>query len=86
MSLEGFVARPDGGATHIFDWYGNGTVRFDRPANNMVSEVTPRHPIGVAVFVVSHRGPEGWDERHDPSLTRNECEALHSTQTQAAFS
>jgi dihydrofolate reductase len=21
------------------------------------------------VFVVSHRGPEGWDARHDPSLT-----------------
>lgn len=28
-----------------------------------------RHPIGVPVFVVSHRGPEGWDQRHDPSLT-----------------
>jgi dihydrofolate reductase len=27
------------------------------------------HPIGVPVFVVSHRGPEGWDTRHDPSLT-----------------
>jgi len=27
-----------------------------------------RHPIGVPVFV-SHRGPEGWDERRDPSLT-----------------
>ncbi len=21
------------------------------------------------MFVVSHRGPEGWDRRHDPSLT-----------------
>ncbi len=28
-----------------------------------------RHPIGVPVFVVSHRGPEGWDNRHDASLT-----------------
>jgi dihydrofolate reductase len=27
------------------------------------------HPVGVPVFVVSHRGPEGWDQRHDPSLT-----------------
>src|SRR6516225_3205807 len=27
------------------------------------------HPIGVPIFVVSHRGPEGWDERHDPTLT-----------------
>lgn len=28
-----------------------------------------RHPIGVPVFVVSHRGPEGWNKRYDPSLT-----------------
>jgi dihydrofolate reductase len=28
-----------------------------------------RHPVGVPVFVVTHRGPEGWDTRHDPSLT-----------------
>src|SRR5690349_21381098 len=27
------------------------------------------HPAGAPVFVVSHRGPEGWDGRHDPSLT-----------------
>jgi len=27
------------------------------------------HPIGVPVFVVSHQGPEGWDQRHDSSLT-----------------
>jgi dihydrofolate reductase len=27
------------------------------------------HPIGVPVFVVSHRGPEDWDTRHDPSMT-----------------
>ena len=27
------------------------------------------HPVGVPVFVVSHRGPEGWEHRHDPSLT-----------------
>jgi len=100
MSLDGFVAAPDDGVPHIFDWYGNGTVRFDWPGNDMVSDVTPasatylrdlveqtgalvvgrrvfdytdgwagRHPIGVPVFVISHRGPEGWDERHDPSRT-----------------
>jgi dihydrofolate reductase len=28
-----------------------------------------RHPNGVPVFVVSHRGPEGWDTRHDSSMT-----------------
>jgi dihydrofolate reductase len=100
MSLDGFVATPDDGVPHIFDWYGTGTVRFDWPGNDMTSDVTPasaaylrdmvehtgalvvgrrvfdhtdgwagHHPIGVPVFVVSHRGPEGWDERHDPSLT-----------------
>lgn len=100
MSLDGFIADPDDGVPHIFDWYGAGDVRFDWPGNDMVSHVTPagaaylrelvdqtgalvvgrrifdltdgwagRHPIGVPVFVVSHRGPEGWDERHDPSLT-----------------
>ncbi len=28
-----------------------------------------RHPVGVPVFVVSHRGPEGWDHRLDASRT-----------------
>lgn len=100
MSLDGFVAAPDDSVPHIFDWYGSGTVRFDWPGNDMVSNVTPvsaaylkelvdqtgalvvgrrlfdytdgwagHHPIGVPVFVVSHRGPEGWDQRHDLSLT-----------------
>ena len=100
MSLDGFVAAPDDGVPHIFDWYGTGTVSFRWPGNDMVAEVTPtaaaylqelvdetgalvigrrlfdytdgwagRHPIGVPVFVVSHRGPEGWDVRHDSSRT-----------------
>jgi dihydrofolate reductase len=100
ISLDGFVAAPDDGVPHIFDWYGSGPVRFDWPGNDMVSNVTAasaeylrqfvdgtgalvvgrrvfdytdgwsgRHPIGVPVYVVSHRGPEGWEKRHDPSLT-----------------
>jgi dihydrofolate reductase len=100
MSLDGFIAAPDDTVPHIFDWYGNGPVRFDWPGNDMVSDVMPasaahlrdlvehtgalvvgrrvfditdgwagHHPIGVPVFVVSHRGPEGWESRHDPSLT-----------------
>jgi hypothetical protein len=100
MSLDGFVAAPDDSVPHIFDWYGNGDVRFEWPGNDMVSQVTPasaayltemveqagalvvgrrvfdytdgwagHHPVGVPVFVVSHRGLEGWDARHDPSLT-----------------
>lgn len=100
MSLDGFVAAPDDGVPHIFDWYGSGTTRFEWPGNDMVSNVTPasagclrelientgalvvgrrvfdytdgwagRHPIGAPVFVVSHRGPEGWESRHDASMT-----------------
>jgi dihydrofolate reductase len=26
MSLDGFIAAPDNGVPHIFDWYGNGSV------------------------------------------------------------
>ncbi len=100
MSLDGFVAATDDSVPHIFDWYGSGTVTYDWPGNDMVSQVTMadaaylrelvdgtgalvvgrrvfdytdgwagRHPVGVPVFVVSHRGPEGWDRRHDASLT-----------------
>lgn len=98
MSLDGFIADPNDGVDHIFDWYENGDVRFEWPGNDMVSNVTPasagylrdivdaagalvvgrrvfditdgwggHHPVGVPVFVVSHRGPDGWS--HDPSLT-----------------
>jgi dihydrofolate reductase len=114
MSLDGFIATPDDGVEHIFDWYENGPVRFEWPGNDMVSEVTPqsaaylreisetagalvvgrrvfditdgwggRHPVGVPVFVVSHRGPEGWDERHDPSLTTFVNDGVESAVRQA---
>jgi dihydrofolate reductase len=41
------------------------------------------HPIGTPVFVVSHRGPEGWDERHDPSLTTFVNDGVESAVRQA---
>jgi dihydrofolate reductase len=41
------------------------------------------HPIGVPVFVVSHRGPEGWDERHDGSQTTFVADGLQSALRQA---
>jgi dihydrofolate reductase len=41
------------------------------------------HPVGVPVFVVSHRGPEGWDERHDPSLTTFVRDGVASAVAQA---
>jgi dihydrofolate reductase len=117
MSLDGFIATPDDGVEHIFDWYGAGGVRFEWPGNDMTSDVTPasaaylremvenagalvvgrrvfdmtdgwggHHPVGVPVFVVSHRGPEGWDERHDPSLTtfvRGVADAVQQAQAVA---
>ncbi len=42
-----------------------------------------RHPIGAPVFVVSHRGPEGWDARHDGSLTTFVTDGLESALGQA---
>jgi dihydrofolate reductase len=115
MSLDGFIAARDDTVPHIFDWYGNGAVRFDWPGNDMVSNVTPasatylqelvdrtgalvvgrrlfditdgwagHHPIGAPVFVVSHRGPEGWDERHDPSLTTFVSDGVARAVEQAA--
>ena len=114
MSLDGFVAAPDDSVPHIFDWYGNGGVRYGWPGNDMVSQVTPasaayltemveqtgalvvgrrvfdytdgwagHHPVGVPVFVVSHRGPEGWDARHDPSLTTFVADGVASALEQA---
>jgi dihydrofolate reductase len=41
------------------------------------------HPIGAPVFVVSHRGPEGWDARHDSSLTTFVDDGVESAVRQA---
>jgi dihydrofolate reductase len=41
------------------------------------------HPVGVPVFVVSHRGPEGWDERHDASRTTFVHDGVESAIRQA---
>jgi dihydrofolate reductase len=41
------------------------------------------HPAGVPVFVVSHRGPEGWDERHDASMTTFVSDGVDSAVRQA---
>jgi dihydrofolate reductase len=39
------------------------------------------HPVGVPVFVVSHRGPDGWS--HDPSLTTFVTDGVASAIEQA---
>ena len=44
MSLDGFLANPDDGVEHIFDWYAWGN----------------HHPLDVPVFIVTHDVPEGW--------------------------
>jgi len=32
MSLDGYISSPaDPGFEHLFKWYGNGDVRFQRP-------------------------------------------------------
>ncbi len=41
MSLDGFIAHPDDGVGHLFDWYDNGEVDIQWPGNDMVSHVTP---------------------------------------------
>ena len=48
---------------------GTGALVVGRRIFDITDGWGGRHPIGAPVFVVSHRGPEGWDERHDPSLT-----------------
>jgi dihydrofolate reductase len=112
MSLDGFIADPNDGVDHIFDWYEEGNVRLEWPGNDMISNVTPtsaayirdivestgalvvgrrifditdgwggHHPIGVPVFVVSHRGPDGWS--HDDSLTSFVNDGVESAIAQA---
>jgi dihydrofolate reductase len=91
MSVDGFIALPDDGVGHLFDWYGSGDVAIRWPGMDMVSNVTPasadylratiagagaivvgrrvydytrgwggNHPLGVPLFLVTHRPPESW--------------------------
>jgi dihydrofolate reductase len=74
MSLDGFIANPDDGVEHIFDWYGNGPVPVTMPSGSMVvqvSEASAGHlrdgfaRLGALVegrrtFDVAH----GWGGRH----------------------
>ncbi len=46
MSLDGFIATPDDGVEHIFDWYNNGPVSVPMPSGTMtmhVSEASAGH-------------------------------------------
>src|SRR5690242_18958486 len=58
------------GATYLHDLLAHaGALVVVRRVFDITDGWAGHHPVGVPVFVVSHRGPEGWDERHDPSLT-----------------
>jgi dihydrofolate reductase len=41
MSVDGFIALPDDGVGHLFDWYDSGEVALPWPGMGMVSHVTP---------------------------------------------
>lgn len=47
MSLDGFVADPDGGVAEVFDWYSSGDVPFETggsdPMTFMLSEPDAEH-------------------------------------------
>ena len=40
MSVDGFIADPDDGVGHLFDWYGEGDVTFRFPGNGMEAHVS----------------------------------------------
>jgi dihydrofolate reductase len=57
-------------AAYLRDLVANaGALVVGRRVFDYTDGWSGHHPLGVPVFVVSHRGPEGWDRRHDPSLT-----------------
>jgi dihydrofolate reductase len=62
---------------------GMGALVVGRRVFDITDGWGGHHPAGVPVFVVSHRGPEGWDERHDPSLTTFVADGVESAVRQA---
>jgi dihydrofolate reductase len=40
MSVDGFIADPDDGVGHLFDWYGEVDVTFTFPGNGMEAHVS----------------------------------------------
>ena len=78
MSLDGFVADRSDGVEHLFGWYFNGEVEVPTPGSPMTFRTSAAsasylrwggiNPMGVPVFVVTHRVPEG-RPREDAPLT-----------------
>ena len=78
MSVDGFIADPADGIDRLFGWYASpndasAALLHDVGENLRVILVGRRtfdtaegwggaHPLGVPVFVVTHRPPDGWDD------------------------
>ena len=78
MSLDGFVAEPNGAVDRVFAWYANlseasgarmqeamanvGALVCGRRTFDQAEGWGGRHPMGVPVFVVTHQPPDGWDD------------------------
>jgi dihydrofolate reductase len=78
MSLDGFIADPADGTDRLFGWYADPndstTALLQDVGRNLKTILVGRrtfdtaagwggaHPLGVPVFVVTHRPPDGWDD------------------------
>lgn len=74
MSLDGFIAGPDGNIGRLFDWYSSGDTDVVFPSGTLTVKVAPAsaeilqdliHTVGAIVsgrkqFDIAH----GWDGRH----------------------
>jgi dihydrofolate reductase len=78
MSLDGFIADPADGTDRLFGWCADPndstTALLQDVGRNLKTILVGRrtfdtaagwggaHPLGVPVFVVTHRPPDGWDD------------------------
>ena len=75
MSLDGFVADPDGGVAEVFDWYGSGDVELrtggSDPMTFRMSEPSAGHfrslTAGLGAIITGRRtfdAAQGWGGNH----------------------
>ena len=75
MSLDGYVADPDGGVAEVFDWYTSGDVEFPTggsdPMTFRVSEPSAQHLRGLTAelgaMITGRRtfdAAQGWGGNH----------------------
>src|SRR5262245_91676 len=77
MSLDGFIAAPDNGVPHIFDWYGTGPVEVKTKSHHTfhvtqasADFVRPAVEEGGALRVgrVTFDHTTGWEGGHPTGL------------------